>query len=85
MGQHDRELNPYWKDGGKGLPEQAPDKKTKKDRSSGGAGGGGVAGDGGLSWLRRSHQRCVEAAQEEGRTVEEVAAERYGVNGFIET
>lgn len=37
-------------------------------------------GDGGLSWLRKALQRCIEAAKEENRSVEEVAAERYGVS-----
>lgn len=39
-------------------------------------------GDSGLAWLRRSYQRCVEQAREEGRSVEELAAERWGVSYF---
>lgn len=37
-------------------------------------------GDGGLRWLRRAYQRIQEQAVDEGRTLEEVAAERYGVS-----
>ena len=39
-----------------------------------------VAGDGGVGWLRKALKRCEEQAQEEGRSVEEVAAQRYGVS-----
>ncbi|XP_065897153.1 CWF19-like protein 2 [Dysidea avara] len=68
-GSHVRELNPFWKDGGKGLPEErsAPEIKPKT-----------VAGDGGKSWLRRAYKRAVEQAAEEDRSLEEVAAERWG-------
>ena len=37
-------------------------------------------GDSGLTWLRKSYQRCVEQAREEGRPLEELAAERWGVS-----
>ena len=67
-GEHVRELNPFWKDGGKGLPkEENAEVKSKP-----------IAGDGGKSWLRRAYKRAVEQATEEGRSLEEVAAERWG-------
>lgn len=67
-GEHVRELNPFWKDGGKGLPkEEGAEVKPKT-----------VVGDGGKSWLRRAYKRAVEQATEEGRPLEEVATERWG-------
>lgn len=70
-GQHQRELNPYWKDGGTGLPEELPPKNDVLD---------GTTGDAGLGWLHKAMQRCIEMAKEENRTVEEVVAERHGVS-----
>ena len=67
-GEHVRELNPFWKDGGKGLPkEESAEVKPKT-----------VVGDGGKSWLRRAYKRAVEQAAEERRSLEEVATERWG-------
>ena len=37
-------------------------------------------GDAGLSWLKKSYERCVQQAKEEGRPLEELAAERWGVS-----
>ncbi|NXA49252.1 C19L2 protein, partial [Nothocercus julius] len=66
----ERELNPYWKDGGTGLPpeesEAAPGKKVT------------VVEDAGLSWLRKSYRRMKEQAEREKRNFEEIVAERYG-------
>ena len=70
-GQHERELNPFWKAGGSGMPEE-------KSRSTV-EGNTALAGDGGVGWLRKALRRCQEQAEEEGKSVEEVAAERYGV------
>lgn len=67
-GQHRLELNPFWKGGGTGLPDAAAAVPLSG------------TGDGGLSWLRKALQRCIETAKEENRSVEEVAAERYGVS-----
>ena len=75
-GKHAKELNPYWKDGGTGLPEDQPQKAKKCEPSR----PTGVAGDGGVGWMRKAYQRCVETAKEEGLTLEQVAAERYGVS-----
>ena len=36
-------------------------------------------GDGGLSWLKQALRRCEQQVEEEGRSLDEVAAERYGV------
>ncbi|XP_006802140.1 CWF19-like protein 2 [Neolamprologus brichardi] len=69
-GLHKLELNPYWKDGGTGLPpEEMTDSAAKK---------GPVVNDGGLSWLRKSYQRMKEQAEREQRSLSDVVAERYG-------
>ncbi|XP_076782276.1 CWF19-like protein 2 isoform X2 [Arvicanthis niloticus] len=65
----ERELNPYWKDGGTGLPSEDCTPPVTKAT--------GVA-DGGLSWLRKSCQRMKEQAQKENRKFEDVVAEKYG-------
>ncbi|XP_023648215.2 CWF19-like protein 2 [Paramormyrops kingsleyae] len=68
-GLHKLELNPYWKDGGCGLPPEniaAPSHKAA------------VVDDGGLGWLRRSYQRMKEQAERENRSLEQVVSERYG-------
>ncbi|XP_022098963.1 CWF19-like protein 2 [Acanthaster planci] len=67
-GQSDRELNPFWKDGGTGLPEEKHDISAPKL---------GIA-DAGVGWLKKQYQRIMERAKEEGRSVEELAAERWG-------
>ncbi|XP_054989670.1 CWF19-like protein 2 isoform X2 [Sorex araneus] len=66
----ERELNPYWKDGGTGLPpEDSGEPSTMKVS---------VVEDGGLSWLRKSYQRMKEQAEKQNRNFEDVVAERYG-------
>jgi hypothetical protein len=37
-------------------------------------------GDGGLAWLKKSFQRAKEQAQEEGKSLEEVVSQRWGVS-----
>ncbi|XP_078258619.1 CWF19-like protein 2 isoform X2 [Rhinoraja longicauda] len=65
-----RELNPFWKNGGTGLPSaQSDSKETQK---------AALVEDGGLSWLRRSFQRMKEQAEWKQCQVEDVIAERYG-------
>lgn len=65
-GQSKNELNPYWKNGGTGLP-QVDDWERKKSKPAD------------PTWLKRALQRAREQAIEEGRSLEEVAAERWGV------
>ncbi|XP_055053468.2 LOW QUALITY PROTEIN: CWF19-like protein 2 [Misgurnus anguillicaudatus] len=69
-GLHKLELNPYWKDGGSGLPPQ--------DTAATAAKKAGVVNDGGVSWLRKSYQRMKEQADREQRSLESVVSERYG-------
>ncbi|XP_069545115.1 CWF19-like protein 2 isoform X1 [Brachyistius frenatus] len=69
-GLHKLELNPYWKDGGSGLPP---------GEMAGTAGKKGlVVNDGGLSWLRKNYQRMKEQAERDQRSLNDVVAERYG-------
>ena len=64
-----RELNPYWRTGdGSGLP---PEKKVAERAVP-------MAFDGGASWIQKAYKRCVEQAERDGNTLEEVAAQRYG-------
>ncbi|KAM9441909.1 CWF19-like protein 2 [Salvelinus alpinus] len=69
-GLHKLELNPFWKDGGSGLPpeEKASNVLTKA----------ATVDDGGLGWLRKSYQRMREQAEREQRSLEVIVAERYG-------
>ncbi|XP_071659856.1 CWF19-like protein 2 isoform X2 [Patagioenas fasciata] len=66
----ERELNPYWKDGGTGLPPEKDQAVSVKKVT--------VVEDAGLSWLRKSYQRMKEEAEREKRDFEEIVAERYG-------
>ncbi|NXT15820.1 C19L2 protein, partial [Prunella fulvescens] len=66
----ERELNPYWKDGGTGLPPEKDEEASIKKVT--------VVEDAGLSWLRKSYQRMKEQAEREKRNFEEIVAERYG-------
>uniref|UniRef100_A0A8I3MNF9 CWF19 like cell cycle control factor 2 n=2 Tax=Canis lupus familiaris TaxID=9615 RepID=A0A8I3MNF9_CANLF len=66
----ERELNPYWKDGGTGLPSEDCNVSSVSKVS--------VVEDGGLSWLRKSYQRMKEQAEKQNRNFEDIVAERYG-------
>ncbi|XP_015244822.1 PREDICTED: CWF19-like protein 2 [Cyprinodon variegatus] len=70
-GLHKLELNPYWKDGGTGLPPEDPAQTALKKA-------GPVVNDGGLSWLRKSYQRMKEQAEREQRSLSDIVAQRYG-------
>lgn len=77
-GQHDREMNPYWKQGGTGLPEDIPSSK-KKDTSTSSSSSTYKMGDCGVGWLKKALDRCYQQAKEENKSVEEIAAAKYGV------
>ncbi|XP_017402534.1 CWF19-like protein 2 isoform X2 [Cebus imitator] len=66
----ERELNPYWKDGGTGLPPEDCGVSSITKVS--------VVEDGGLSWLRKSYLRMKEQAEKQNRNFEDIVAERYG-------
>ena len=67
-GQHPRELNPYWKDGGCGMPEAKTSQEKRSTRT----------GDGGRSWILRSYKRAIEQAENEGKELNEIAIKRWG-------
>ena len=67
IGQHPLELNPYWKNGGRGLPDQSNSSSSAT-----------VTGDGGRSWLLRSYKRALERSEDEGTSMEEIAKQRWG-------
>ena len=69
-GGHSRELNPYWKDGGTGLPSAEHELSTSDSSST--------VGDSGRSWLLKSYKRALELAETTGRSFEEIAEERWG-------
>lgn len=66
-GRSDRELNPYWKDGGNGLPQNSIGKFDNQAILD-------------ANWLKKSLRRAEEQALRDGRSLEEVAAERWGVS-----
>ncbi|XP_069496783.1 CWF19-like protein 2 [Ambystoma mexicanum] len=65
-----KELNPYWKDGGTGLPPEEGDVTAAKKAV--------LVEDGGLSWLQKSYQRMKEQSESEKRSLDEIIAARYG-------
>lgn len=74
LGKHVNELNPYWKDGGTGLPEELSEEASRKETTA-----SPMIGDGGLNYLRKAFIRAKEQAAEEGRSLEDVVSERWGV------
>lgn len=66
-GQSNRELNPYWKDGGDGLPEISSERFDSPQVLD-------------ANWLKKSLRRAKEQAHRDGKTLEEVATERWGVS-----
>ncbi|XP_053312444.1 CWF19-like protein 2 [Spea bombifrons] len=72
-----RELNPFWKDGGLGLPPEEGDVTSVKKAAP--------VEDGGLSWLRKSYQRMKEQSEREKRSLEDIVSERYGSMEIFES
>ncbi|XP_065059112.1 CWF19-like protein 2 [Rhopilema esculentum] len=70
-GQHPNELNPYWRDGGSGVPNLPSKDETSQLKTE-------RATFGGLDWVKRAYQRAKEQAEEQGRNLEEVVSERFG-------
>ncbi|XP_028519021.1 CWF19-like protein 2 [Exaiptasia diaphana] len=67
-GQHSRELNPYWKNGGTGLPAEKVE-VAKSDSET-------IMYD--VKWLKKALQRSKEQAEVEGRSLEDVVSDRWG-------
>ncbi|GAQ78864.1 hypothetical protein KFL_000200160 [Klebsormidium nitens] len=73
-----KELNPYWKTGGEGLPPEA------NPRLGGGRAKSAVGiGDGGASWRMKALKRAQEAAAREGKDLNEVVQERWDSLGQL--
>ncbi|XP_066932619.1 CWF19-like protein 2 [Clytia hemisphaerica] len=70
--QASRELNPYWKNGGTGLPSDS-ETRTQAEVTQ-----NHKVGDGGKSWLQKSYDRAVKQAKEQGVPVEDIISKRYG-------
>lgn len=64
---HQREANPYWKDGGEGVPSE--NKEANKPKG---------IGDQGAGWRYKAFLRAKEKAEEEGLDVVSVLKERFG-------
>jgi hypothetical protein len=62
-GGHHKELNPYWKDGGSGLPTTSADDSGSVE---------------GRSWILRSYKRALERVEKEGKSFEEIAQKQWG-------
>lgn len=62
-GQHHKELNPYWKDGGSGLPSVSTSTHSSME---------------GRSWILRSYKRALELVEKEGKSFEEIAQKQWG-------
>ncbi|XP_022643985.1 CWF19-like protein 2 [Varroa destructor] len=79
-GQHEREQNPYWKDGGLGLPqsESTASEQTGEGLSASRSLPVAESDHGQLQWLQRALKRLKEEAHDKGLPVEEVAKERWG-------
>ncbi|KAG7177631.1 CWF19-like protein 2-like [Homarus americanus] len=68
-GSHALELNPFYKNGGTGLPEEQKKEHMKPEPSS-------IGLD--AAWLRKALKRAEEQAKLEKRSLEEIAAQRWG-------
>jgi len=66
-----KELNPYWKNDGKGLPSEE-EKGGLRAGSSGRLPPPPGVGDGGASWRMKALKRAQEQAAREGRKLDEV-------------
>lgn len=66
-----KELNPYWKNDGHGLPTEE-EKGGLRGGNSGKLPPPPGVGDGGASWRMKALKRAQEAAAREGRQLDEV-------------
>lgn len=61
-------MNPYWKNGGIGLPEEHKDSDSETS----------IHQD--AEWLKKALKRAKEQARSENIPLETIVAERYGVS-----
>lgn len=65
LNQNKKELNPYWKNGGNGLPEKnSINAQPKID----------------INWLKKGLQRAKEQAESQNKNLKDIVAERWGVS-----
>ncbi|KAJ3352765.1 hypothetical protein GGF32_003575 [Allomyces javanicus] len=72
-----REINPYWKDGGKGLPPTAADAATSRPESDVESTTSSRASSV-THFMMKKVERVLDIAQDEDRPIEEVGIERFG-------
>lgn len=72
-GQHPREINPFWKGGGTGLPEGEKHSSASEQKPS-----GSKVNAAGRSWMLRAYKRALEQSETEDRSLEDIARERWG-------
>ncbi|KAL9973755.1 hypothetical protein ACROYT_G020250 [Oculina patagonica] len=71
-GQHAKELNPYWRDGGTGLPsERDQSQETTQMRET-------SQSSFSSSWLKKAYQRAKDQAEEEKKSLSDIITKRYG-------
>jgi hypothetical protein len=72
-----RELNPYWRNGGTGLPQERKDAEQvcKESRTLSVK----SVDDQGVDWLHQALKHSKEQAAKEGESAEEISAEQWGV------
>ncbi|XP_011064270.1 PREDICTED: CWF19-like protein 2 [Acromyrmex echinatior] len=71
-GQSNRELNPYWKAGGDGLPQNNPGRSDNLKILD-------------VNWLKKSLRRAEEQALRDNKCLEKVVAERWGSLETVQT
>ncbi|KAI9223612.1 CwfJ C-terminus 1-domain-containing protein-like protein [Blastocladiella britannica] len=73
-----REINPYWKSGGQGLPPLAAPASPGGAQYESGAESDSSVASTASHFAMRKIDRVIEIASEEGRPLEQVGAERFG-------
>ncbi|GKD14250.1 CWF19-like protein 2 [Tanacetum coccineum] len=75
-----RELNPYFRNDGRGYPEEEADGEKSRDSNLLSS---SVVGDRGASWRLKAMKHSQEQAAREGKNLDEVVKERWGSLGKL--